>query len=777
MQIPFKLSLLASAVVLAGCGGGGPGGSNLNTGNVRTSVSYETPTQINHFVPLTGQGITAVQTGVYTQDLNKDSVEEVVVAGSGAKTGNWETDWRKFNMQVYGWNTGSFTNETNAWFSGTDNVVQGHSAVNFADFNGDTHVDMFVNADTDTDKIASEYLVYFNSGNNSFVRTDLNIPTTWSHDSEVYDFNGDGIYDIFTIDYAKAHTISFGTTSGSFTSYSSDPNGPTATGASGISIADYLNDGSTTIVMTDSGADGNNDTALFSYSIVGGQLELTKIAQLPGSRFGLEKWDSVRHAPGHAVRSENMDFNNDGLTDIIVFEWMWNPNNDIGPSEVQFLRNDGGGNFTDVTDTVLVNYDHQRNQSYTPLFIDVNNDGLLDIFLSSSDYPVGDNQRSYHDSTRVLVQTVDGKFVEKYADVGSDFSQQLHAMTANSIDSWTQPIQIVKGPNNELYLFGTVLYVEDGSTATATYLSKVGSTGTITPQSVSDVIGSVWPYLTDAQKNQVLAQTSQMTLQGTQVVSLERALEPVGDLKVDGVKINGNLSVAGLNNSVFSKVTALDEIGRNYDVDITPLSNNFTPTVDAVSQTRQLGFTATGNNTTYNFGADTSSILDSEWRFGFAIGKQQQNPWLNFDGMFGTVNSTQTVEVDVNKEYQNGIWHRAGIVQYQTDFTPGLVTRVDDLWAGYAVLGYKEQGLNLYGGLKPTLFSGNVKVKLPTDVDTSGNLMYTDHTVSVRNRALGFLGIDYKFVLDITKALEYNVNAQIDSAGNKQGNFTAGLPW
>lgn len=778
MQIPFKLSLLAASVVLAGCGGGGPGGANTNT-NTSTSgsssgsgvaVAFRTPVQINHFIPLTGQGVKAVQTSVYTQDLNKDSVDEVVVAGVGAKVGDWQTNWRKYNMQVYGWNKGSFSNETSSWFSGNDNAIQGHSTINFADFNGDSNIDMFVNADTDTDQVPSEHLVYFNNGNNSFTRQALSIPTTWSHDSEVYDFNGDGIYDIFTLDYNKAHTISFGSSSGSFTSYSTDPNSGTETGASGVSIGDYLNDGSATIIMTDAGPDGNNDTGLFSYAIVDGVLKLEKIADLPGSRFGLAKWDSVRFAPGHAVRTENMDFNRDGRMDVIIFEWMYDPNVAGGPSEVQFLRNDGNGNFTDVTDSVLVNYNHQRNQSYNPTFIDINNDGLLDIFLSDADY-------SGQDSTRVLVQTADGKFVEKYADVGTAFSQALHAMTDGSIDGWTQPVQVVKGPDNELYLFGTVLLAENGTTTTATYLSKIGSTGTITPQSVADVIGSVWPYLSDEQKSQVLDETSPLTINGTKVISLQQALEPVGELEVDGLRIDGSLSIAGLNNSVFSKITALDKIGRNYDVDLTPLSKNFTPNITAESSTRPIGFTASGDNNVYNFGADTTGVVDSDWRFGFGMSKTDASPWLSFDGMFGKLNSSQVLEFDINREYKNGVWHRAGIMQYQTDFTPGLVTRVDDLYAGYAVLGYKEQGLNLYGGLKPTLFSGSVGVRLPTEVDNTGKLMYTEYDVSVRNRALGFLGIDYKFVLDVTKILEYNISAQIDSAGTKQGNVTAGLPW
>ena len=771
MRNPFQLSIIASTVILAGCGGSGGG----PTGVVRNTVPYHTPTQINHFTPqIRAESLHAYEAQVYTKDLNNDKSEEVVVSGMDSSKQNLG-----FNMQVYGWNTGSFKNETKAWFTGNDNQIVGGVDVEFADFNGDGNVDMHVAGGTDTNDYYADQLVFFNTGNNKFIRTKLDLPhNMFTHDSEVYDFNGDGYYDIITLDYNKQNSISFGNADGTFTSYVMDPTARNARGASGVAVGDFLDNGSTTIILTDSSGDGNRDTNLFSYTTKDGKLDLVDIAQLPASRFSLAKWDSVRHAPGHAIRTEAMDFNHDGLMDVIVFEWMWNPlMPDNRPSEVQFLRNNGNGDFSDVTEDVLVNYDHNRNASYAPLFMDVNNDGLVDIFLSSSDYPSGPNQRPYHDSTRVLIQTSDGKFVEKYAEIGTDFSNQIHAMTNNSSDDWTQPIHIVKGPNNEMYLFGTVVYQENGKASTATYLSKVGATGTMTPQSVNQILGSVWPYLSDVQKNQVLAKTSPMTLEGTKVVSLERALEPVGTLEVDGVKINGNLSIAGLNNSVFSTVTALDEIGRNYDVDISPLSNNFTLTVDAVSQTRQLGFTATGDNTTYNFGTDTSSVIDSEWRFGFAIGKQQQNPWLNFDGMFGTVNNTQTVEVDVNREYSNGVWHRAGIVQYQTDFTPGLVTQVDDLWAGYAVLGYKEKALNLYGGLKPTLFSGSVGLRLPTDVDSKGNLMYTDHTVSVRNRALGFLGIDYKFVLDITKALEYNVNAQIDSAGNKQGNFTAGIPW
>jgi len=83
----------------------------------------------------------------------------------------------------------------------------------------------------------------------------------------------------------------------------------------------------------------------------------------------------------------------------------------------------------------------------------------------------------------------------------------------------------------------------------------------------------------------------------------------------------------------------------------------------------------------------------------------------------------------------------------------------------------------LYGGVKPTLFAGKINMRLPTDVDNNGKLQYTDTVINVRNKMLGFIGVDYSFVLDLTKQVQWNVNAMIDSSGDKQGNLSAGLPW
>ena len=149
MRNPFQLSIIASTVILAGCGGSGGG----PTGAVRNTVPYHTPTQINHFTPqIRAESLHAYEAQVYTKDLNNDKSEEVVVSGMDSSKQNLG-----FNMQVYGWNTGSFKNETKAWFTGNDNQIVGGVDVEFADFNGDGNVDMHVAGGTDTNDYTPDH--------------------------------------------------------------------------------------------------------------------------------------------------------------------------------------------------------------------------------------------------------------------------------------------------------------------------------------------------------------------------------------------------------------------------------------------------------------------------------------------------------------------------------------------------------------------------------------------------------------------------------------------
>jgi len=761
--------VLCLPLVLAACGGGGGGGGMSATMSpyVRTSVPFYTPTSGGSFQTYTSGSTAPVVQDIYTRDLNRDNVDEVVVAGRMSQPATAAT-WNDYNMQVYGWNTGSFSRETGSWFAGVNNVIKGtEPAVRFGDFNGDGHVDMFVAPSTDGALTNTPGSVFMNSGRSSFAsRQDLNFGNVWSHDAAVSDMNGDGIADIVITDYNGRPAIAFGSNTGAFTIAQATG----ATGASGISIADYLSNGTKTIVLTDAAATGNKDTKLYSWNVAGGALVLTEQAVLPASRFYLPKWDSQRAAVGvapHEIRNISMDFNRDGRPDVIVFSTLPSrPGESHGYGEVQFLRNDGGGNFTDVTDSVLFNFNTTISQSYQPTLIDVNKDGLLDIVMSSADYT------STHNSHRILLQSSDGKFTEAFGSVLKDFYKQTQSMTAGA-NAANQQINIATGPNGDLYLITAIAYNANGTGRTAMYAAKIGSNGTTSAQATLDAINTVWPYLTSIEANDALAKTATNFINGIPVIDWQAVMSPVGALGIplDGRTgqrrmLQGLINVPGLNLNLLNNIQAVDDIGRNFRVNLSGMSRslNLMPIQYTEADTQDVSRNWSSRFVDDNFrdvkgvtfsGVDSArfSTSVSNRHFGstnpttyrVGITRIPGSPWFGFTGVFGNVLSSTILDMTATRTWKTNTFLQAGMMQTTTQIQNGLVQSVAPLWAGYAVGGYQDQHWSLYTGLQPTIFSGYLDMKLPTSVDRDGTMRYTNTRIQIRNQPIGFAGMERRW--------------------------------
>lgn len=755
-------------LVLVGCGGGGGGGGGAGGGGgyLRSEVPFYAPVAINHYSPVVTPTYTTPVTEIFTRDLNNDKSDEVVVASVAFNSQNTAGGWKDSNLQIYGFNTGKFANETTRWFAGTDNRYLGGTTIKFGDFNGDGKIDMFAATFSDTN-ITAPMPVFLNNGNNTFTRTNINFGDVGAHDSIVTDLNGDGIADIVVTDILNTKpAIALGSNTGNFTVYRSDAFG----GASGISVADYLGNGTKTMVMTDApqGTSGGDDTRLFSWKVENGKLVLTKVADLPPDRFMLPKWDAVRAATPlapHAVRNITMDFNNDGRPDVIVFSTMPKGNNAHGYSEVQFLRNNGGGSFTDVTDTILVNYNTNKTTTYNPQLIDVNNDGLVDILVSATDY-------TGQASTSVLLATKEGKFVESYSQVFTDFAKQTKAMTPGALQN--QAITIVAGPDGKRYLMTGVETTDaNGAPQIAVYLSLIGSTGTITAPATVATIQQVWPWMSPAEANAALAKSVVSWVNGVPVLDLEAAMKPIGELAMTmngrtgpRIPINGALSMPGLNPSLLNNIQAVDSLNRNFTVNLAgmapqplgiPIKHNLYS--NDVTQNWSSRFTNADNynvnglqlsgdeQTSYamSFTNQTVGVNPTGpwlYRMGIAV-LQNGNPWINMTGMFGNITKTTMYDFNATRFWSNGMFAQAGLMQSIVDFQPGLVEKISPMWLGYAVGGWKQDGLTLYGGIQPTIIDGNAQVRLPTSVDSQGTMHYTTHNVAIRNRPVSFVGSDY----------------------------------
>lgn len=772
VKIPRRTFLAVSvSLIVAGCGGGGGGGGGGGNPYLRPSVPYHTPRNAGTFTALPTS--TAVPVAdIFARDLNSDNVQEVVIAGrmSQPTPAVAPVD---YNMQIFGWNTdrNNFQNETTRWFSGADNRIAGtEPAVRFGDFNGDGKIDMFVAHSTDSANYgpAKFYLnTVTGAGSvNPFTKVDVNLgATVWSHDATVVTYNDGGVNKqaVMVTDYgktdgtpAKMAMAVWNTATNSFDVHVNSQR----IWASSISSADYLGNGTNTIILTDTANTGNRDTKLFSWTVGGGNLNLTEISALPESRFYLPKWASQLAAAGrtpHEIRNLPLDFNGDGRTDVIVFSTLPNTsigNNYHGYSEIQFLRNDGGGTFSDVTDTVLRNYNTSKTQTYQPVLVDVNNDGLLDILVSGVDW----NGQA---STSVLVRTSDGYFVEQYASVFTDLARQVGT---------PQGINIVRGPNDVNYLVTTV----NAGNTTSVYLAQIGSFGTTTAPISLATLQSVWPWMSAIQANDALARTAlrnfsgyDSNLHGLGIIDLESALNPIGGLGIslDGRtgqrrSISGFLAVPGMDRGLLSNITAVDGLSRDFQVDMSAMSvspgaapamfsmidqpgDSWGSRLVSNNLSRHDGLTAAGDEQRWTTGMTSRHFgWNSPYLLHVSMSQMPGSPYFAFGGVFGTIKQSTILDTSVTRQWAQGFWAQGGVMQTTTAMEPGLVRSVSPIYSAYAVGGYRDESWSLYGGLQPTIFAGSLELRLPTRVDSQGILHYTDKSINIRNEPVAFFGAE-----------------------------------
>lgn len=458
--------LTVAVAILAGCGSGGGDSNSASTVNDSLSSSPSGPPISKNFGNVY-KGASFSSAGrlgsVYQAELEGPGSKDQIIVGrqSAGQSGT--------EISVLSWNGSSLVNNTAKWFpGGTNRIVGSEPSVQFADFFKSGRTDMFVASDFDAPNPGNSQL-YRNVGG-SFQKIVVE-SKAWGHGSDVYDLNGDGFKDIVIADYGPNTTFAINNGVNGFTSLvQGNPNSGIYT-ASSIAAGDFLGDGSVTLVATDMGVNRDR-TTLHSFSINGGVVSAPIIAELPSSRFKLQKWASAGFGEtlpagrrvSHDVRALNFDFNSDGRPDIIVMSRPWLTNGQWPQnSEIQFLKNNGGGSFTDVTDSIVSGYNTSMPASYNPRFVDINGDGMLDILLPQQQFG-GPN------GTQLLLRTSSGQYVAAYAQIFNEFGAAASA--AGSTGPNGNVITIINAPNGKTYLMSVNLQG-------AAYLSEVGTTGTI----------------------------------------------------------------------------------------------------------------------------------------------------------------------------------------------------------------------------------------------------------------------------------------------------------
>jgi hypothetical protein len=446
------IAVAAATVLLQACGGGGGGGggggnSPYNSPNpyLRTEVPYSTPTRVGTVDPLVNNNWKYFVGDTYVANISGTG-EDVIIAGASTAQSS-ASDWASTRLSMFSWQNGTLVDKTAQWFTGDSNIILGTNTVKFADFFNTGRTGMVTAPYSDWSLADNGPAYVWTNNGTSFTRQAIAANVS-AHDFAVADINGDGYKDIVILDAnARNSTLAINDRVSSFQSYRATT-GTQLTG-SGIAIADFLNNGSSTFITTDNWSAGGQVQKLWGWNIdSGNNLSFNELAVLPTSRFNLPKWQAIGILDSHNVRVAAHDFNSDSVMDAIVFSQPGRvaPGTSTNYSEIQFLKNNGSGSFTDVTDSTLVGYNTNTRTTYQPKFLDLNGDGLTDILVSG-----GDNSGT---SSQFLLKSADGKYVATYASVLSDYLAQVKALAGGDANDHT--VNVVKGPDGKMYLVRAV---------------------------------------------------------------------------------------------------------------------------------------------------------------------------------------------------------------------------------------------------------------------------------------------------------------------------------
>jgi subtilisin family serine protease len=306
------------------------------------------------------------------------------------------------------------------------------------------------------------------------------------------------------------------------------------------------------------------------------------------------------------------------------------------------------------------------------------------------------------------------------------------------------------------------------------------------------IISQLWPYMTPDNQAKLLLKTANKNLPGYSenthgqgLLDLDRATQPVGALAIptsgrtgSAVPIGGSLSLSssvGSLQSAVSSVAAVDDFKRDFQVNLASAVASHNLVTNPVMLQHRAG---------QSWSAKLAGIYSQQFQ-GFALGQSVQNasvsldsrafgsqdetvhqftmtqtaknPYVNFTGMWGEVNSSTMFEYNATWTGQTGMWAQGGVIRTNTNINRGLVQNVSPMYSVHAVAGYTKNNVSVYAGLQPKVIAGSVNLRLPSSTDADGVMSYSDTSVKMQGaKTVSYLGASADYIIDKQQRMSFN---------------------